>query len=59
MVVAFGGQVGDRPEPLGQPAEGEVRLLRDGEPGRVLLRGFLKLGFLQARRRERRPQARS
>ena len=46
--MPFGGEIGDGPQPLGQPAEREVRLLRDGQPRRVLLRGGLELGLLQA-----------
>ncbi len=54
VAVPLRCQVGDRSQPLGQPAEREVRFLRDGQPGRILLLGRLELGLLQTRRRQHR-----
>lgn len=47
MPVALGGQVGDRAQPLGKPAEREEGMLRRGQPRRVLLGCGLKLGLAQ------------
>ncbi len=52
MAVPLRCQISDGPQPLGQPAEREVRFLRDGQAGRKLLLRCLEFGLLQTGRRQ-------